>query len=106
MGRYRKPHSCLSMTGRPIIDYAMNNREEGYQRLCYRMIDEDVVYASLSSVYRVLYTAGLFYLFIPRQNKSKGIGYEQSDGVNKEWYIDISYVCECAGNIHVSGGHH
>jgi len=33
-----------------IIEYAINNGEEGYRRLCYRMIDEDVVYASPSSV--------------------------------------------------------
>ena len=44
-----------------IIEYARNNPEEGYRRLCYRMIDEDVVYASPSSVYRVLHTAGLLY---------------------------------------------
>jgi len=75
-----------------IIEYAMNNREEGYRRLCYRMIDEDVVYASPSSVYRVLHTAGLLYKFTNRKNKSKGLGYTQPDGPHKEWHIDISYV--------------
>ena len=75
-----------------IIEYAKNNREEGYRRLCYRMIDEDVAYASPSSVYRVLHTAGLLYKFIRVKNKSKGIGYEQPGGPHKEWHIDISYV--------------
>jgi len=75
-----------------IIEYAMNNREEGYRRLCYRMIDEDVVYASPSSVYRVLHTAGILFKFIPAKKKSKGIGYEQPEGPHKEWHIDISYV--------------
>jgi putative transposase len=75
-----------------IIDYAINNCEEGYRRLCYRMIDEDVVYASPSTVYRVLHTAGLLYKFIPAKKKSKGIGYEQPEGPHKEWHIDISYV--------------
>ncbi len=55
------------------------------------MIDEDVVHASLSSVYRVLHTAGLLSKFI-RIKKSKGIGYEQPEGPHKEWHIDISYV--------------
>ena len=75
-----------------IIEYAMNNREEGYRRLCYRMIDEDVVYASPSSVYRVLHAGGLLYKFLPVKKKTKGIGYEQPEGPHKEWHIDISYV--------------
>jgi hypothetical protein len=35
-----------------IIEYAKNNREEGYRRLCYRMIDEDVLNGNRIS-YRV-----------------------------------------------------
>ncbi len=60
-----------------IIEYALNNREEGYRRLCYRMTREDVVYASPSSVYLILHTAGLVYKFIYRKNKSKDLGYAQ-----------------------------
>ena len=75
-----------------IINYAINNREEGYRRLSYRMIDEDVVYASPSSVYRVLHNAGLLYKFTNRKNSRKGLGYEQPDKPHKEWHIDISYV--------------
>jgi len=75
-----------------IINYAMNNREEGYRRLSYRMIDENVVYASPSSVYRVLHNAGLLYKFTNRKNSRKGLGYEQPDKPHKEWHIDISYV--------------
>jgi transposase InsO family protein len=75
-----------------IIDYALNNREEGYRRLCYRMIDEDVVYASPSSVYWVLQEAGMLYKFLPAKRKAKGVGYEQPDRPHREWHIDISYV--------------
>ena len=56
------------------------------------MIDDDVVYASPSTVYRVLYTAGLLYKFLPVKNKIKGTGYVQPDGPHKQWHIDISYV--------------
>jgi transposase InsO family protein len=55
-------------------------------------VDEDVAYASPSSVYRVLHKAGLLFRFIPVKNKSKGIGYEQPDTAHKEWHIDISYI--------------
>jgi len=77
---------------RAIIKYATNNREEGYRRLCYRMIDEDVVYASPSSVHRVLKNAGLLTRFNPAKTRSKGIGYVQPNGPHSEWHIDISYV--------------
>lgn len=75
-----------------IIDYAKNNPEEGYRRLAYRMIDDDVVYATPSSVYRVLRAAGMLRKYKPAKNKAKGIGYAQPDGPHREWHIDISYV--------------
>jgi hypothetical protein len=56
------------------------------------MIDEDEAYASPSSVCRMLHKAGLLFNFIPVENKSKGPGYEQSEGPHKESHIDISYI--------------
>ena len=75
-----------------IIDYAKNNPEEGYRRLAYRMIDDDVVYATPSSVYRVLRAAGMLRKYSVAKNKTKGLGYSQPDGPHREWHIDISYV--------------
>jgi putative transposase len=75
-----------------IVEYAKNNPEEGYRRLAYRMIDDDVVYATPSSVYRVLRAAGLLRKYLVAKNKAKGLGYTQPDGPHKEWHIDISYV--------------
>ncbi len=67
--------------------------EEGYRRLCYRMIDEDVVYASPSSVYRVLKEENLLNKFksCPESNQ-RGRGYVQPTRPHQEWHIDISYV--------------
>lgn len=65
---------------------------EGYRRLCYRMIDEDVVYASPSSVYRVLKEAGLLNKFKSCGKSRKGSGYVQPTRPHQEWHIDISYV--------------
>lgn len=59
-----------------IIEYGQFTREEGYRRLCYRMIDEGVVYANPSSVYRVLHDAGLLCKFLPAKKRAKGVGYE------------------------------
>jgi len=38
------------------------------------------------------HTEGLLFKFIYRKNKGNGLGYTQSVGPQKEWYIDISYV--------------
>ena len=91
-GQIPKANWLFDHEKQAIIDYALINREEGYRRLCYRMIDDDVVYASPSTVYRVLHTAGLLYKFIPVKNNKKGMGYTQPDDPHKEWHIDISYV--------------
>lgn len=66
--------------------------QEGYRRLCYRMIDEDVVYASPSSVYRVLKAEGLLQKFKSCKESKKGHGYVQPSRPHQEWHIDISYV--------------
>ena len=42
-----------------IVDYYKEHPLEGYRRLCYMMMDDDVVAVSPSSVYRVLTNAGL-----------------------------------------------
>ena len=91
-GKIPKATWLFEYERKAIIEYAKNNREEGYRRLCYRMIDEDVVYASPSSVYRVLHTEGLLYKFLPAKKRAKGIGYEQPEGSHRQWHIDISYI--------------
>jgi transposase InsO family protein len=54
------------------------------------MIDEDIVYVSPSSVYRVLKKAGL----TKRGGKpsQKGTGFKQPSEPHKHWHVDISYI--------------
>jgi putative transposase len=63
-----------------------------YRKLTWKMIDEDVVYLSESSVYRIL-----------RENKLLGRVFKENDGAKKEyenkperihehWHTDIAYV--------------
>jgi len=42
-----------------IVDYYHDNPLEGYRRLCYMIVDDDIVAVSPSSAYRVLSNAGL-----------------------------------------------
>jgi len=91
-GKVPKANWLFSHEKEAIIEYAKKNPEEGYRRLAYRMIDEDVVYATPSSVYRVLKAAGLLCKCTPVKKKGKGIGYTQPEDPHREWHIDISYV--------------
>jgi len=90
-----KAHWLLDWEKSMIIAYYRQHEYEGegYRRLCYRMIDEDVVYASPSSVYRVLKEANLLNKFKPcPESNQKGRGYVQPTRAHQEWHLDISYV--------------
>lgn len=74
-----------------IVDFHDNNPLEGYRRLCFMMLDEDVVAVSPSTVYRVLKEAGR----LDRKSvdsSSKGQGFKQPEKPHKHWHIDISYI--------------
>jgi putative transposase len=77
-----------------IIDYYHDNPLEGYRRLCYMMMDADVVAVSPSSVYRVLNNAGLLNKWNRKQSK-KGTGFVQPLKPHEHWHIDISYINIC-----------
>lgn len=63
---------------------------EGYRRLCFMMLDRDIVAVSPTSVYRVLRKAGL--LQKPFKPSRKGTGFVQPLGPHEHWHIDISYL--------------
>ena len=74
-----------------IIDYYRNNPLEGYRRLTYMMMDEDIVAVSPSSVYRVLSDAGVLSKWNRKPSK-KGDGFKQPLEPHEHWHIDISYI--------------
>jgi transposase InsO family protein len=74
-----------------IMAYHWDHRDDGYRRLTYMMIDEDIVAASPSSVYRVLSGAGLLGRW-NRTTSKKGTGFEQPLKPHEHWHTDISYL--------------
>lgn len=74
-----------------ILDYHDRHPREGYRRLTFMMLDDDVVAVSPSSVYRVLKNAGRLdrHRWAPSQ---KGKGFVQPDGPHRHWHLDIAYV--------------
>jgi len=79
---------------RAIIDYYYANPLEGYRRLCYMMMDDDIVAVSPSSVYRVLNKNGLLNRWNSKPSK-KGTGFVQPLKAHEHWHIDISYINIC-----------
>jgi len=66
---------------------------EGYRRLCFMMLDRDIVAVSPASVYRVLRKAGL--LARPFKPSRKGTGFVQPLQPHEHWHVDISYLNIC-----------
>ena len=77
-----------------IIDFHKKNPLEGYRRLTFMMLDQDVVAISPSSVYRVLSSAGLLKRWNNKPSK-KGTGFIQPLKPHEHWHIDISYINIC-----------
>lgn len=75
-----------------IIAYKKQHPEEGYRRLTYMMLDEDVVAVSPASTYRVLRGAGLTSRWNTKSSRGKGRGFQQPQKPHEHWHIDISYV--------------
>ena len=74
-----------------ILDFHDRHPTEGYRRLTFMMLDEDVVAVSPSSVYRVLKGAGRLDRW-NRQASKKGTGFVQPIGPHVHWHVDISYL--------------
>ena len=74
-----------------IIAYYLEHPTEGYRRLTYMMIDDDIVAVSPSSVYRVLKDAELLGRWNRKESK-KGTGFHQPLEAHEHWHIDISYI--------------
>jgi transposase InsO family protein len=91
-GRIPKKHWCLDWERQAIIDYAKEHPNEGYRRLTYMMIDEDIVAVSPSTTYRVLKSEGLLNRWNKIKKSSKGYGFQQPSVPHEHWHTDIKYV--------------
>lgn len=74
-----------------IVDFARKYPLEGYRRLCFMMLDKDIVAVSPSSVYRVLKEAGLIQSLWQKPSR-KGTGFVQPLAPHEHWHIDFSFV--------------
>lgn len=74
-----------------IIGFHLKNPLEGYRRLTFMMLDQDIAAVSPSSVWRVLSQAGLLRKWNGAPSK-KGTGFQQPSAPHRHWHIDVSYI--------------
>lgn len=74
-----------------ILDYERRYPLEGYRRLAFMMLDDDVAAASPSTVYRVLKDAGRLDA-APAAQPKKGAGFQHPLRPHEHWHTDVSYL--------------
>lgn len=77
-----------------IIKFAVDNPLEGYRRLTFMMLDQNIVAVSPSSTWRVLSQAGLLQKW-NRKKSLKGTGFVQPLKPHEHWHVDVSYINIC-----------
>ncbi|MCP4409802.1 MAG: IS3 family transposase [Gammaproteobacteria bacterium] len=91
-GNIPRSHWILSEEREAIIRYCRDKVEDGYRRLTYMMLDEDIVAVSPATTYRVLKAANLLNRWLTRGASTKGDGFLQPTERNEHWHIDIMYA--------------
>ena len=86
-----RDHWLEDWEGKAIIDFHQQNPLEGYRRLTFMMLDQEVVAVSPASVYRVLFGAGLLGIRNWTPSK-KGTGFVQPLRPHEHWHVDVSYI--------------
>lgn len=74
-----------------IIKFAIDNPLEGYRRLTFMMLDQDIVAVSPSSTWRVLSKAGMLHKWNQKPSL-KGTGFVQPLLPHDHWHVDVSYL--------------
>jgi len=90
-GKIPKSHWILPDEQEAILGYCNDKLEEGYRRLTYMMLDENIAAVSPSTTYRALKEGQL----LNRWSRSQGFekpGFTQPIHAHQHWHVDISYI--------------
>lgn len=90
-GQIPRDHWLTDAERRAILDYHEAHAPEGYRRMTFMMLDQDVVAVSPATVYRVLKAAGVLDRWNGKPS-AKGLGFVQPRAAHEHWHTDISYV--------------
>lgn len=74
-----------------IVDFYLDHPNEGYRRLAFMMLDQNLVAVSPSTFYRVLKQNGYLKKWCQTPS-AKGTGFQGPILPHEHWHIDISYL--------------
>ncbi len=89
--RIPRDHWIEDWERQAILDFHDRNPGEGYRRLTFMMLDEDVAAVSPSTTYRVLKGAGRLQSWNRKPSK-KGTGFHQPTQPHQHWHIDVAHI--------------
>jgi putative transposase len=89
-GARASPYAILAEEKEAVIGYALDHPKEGYRRLAWMMVDEDVAYLSPASVYRILGDADLLYRW--KRSSRSGQAPAEPTAPNERWHTDLMYL--------------
>ena len=98
--RIPRDHWLTDEEKRAILEYEREHPLEGYRRLTFMMLDDDVAAASPATGYRVLKSARRLQWPSPN-NERKGKGFHQPSGPHRHWHIDFSHLNICGTFYHL-----
>ena len=87
----RRVDSPLESEVNAVIRYALTHPKDGYRRLTWQMVDENIAYLSESSVYRILDCRDLLYRWV-RPDRRHGSRPEPPTRPHERWHTDIMYL--------------
>jgi putative transposase len=86
-----QPYEALEEEKQAVLDYARKHPELRHREMAWRMVDEDVVYLSPSTVYRILKSANLVCPW-RRRIKRRREEEEKATRPNQRWATDVMQV--------------
>lgn len=86
-----------------IIEYYLEHKPDGYRRVTYMMLDQDIVAVSPATTYRILGNAGLLKRWNEVKPALKGTGFVQPLEPHEHWHVDISYLNICGTFYYLIG---
>jgi putative transposase len=90
-GKVPRDHWTEQWEREAIVAYFDQHPLEGYRRLAFMMLDEDIVAVSPATVYRVLRAAGRLDRHRPKPS-TKGTGFVQPFGPHMHWHVDLAVI--------------
>jgi len=86
----QSPWAALPEEREAVMGYALAHPQEGYRRLAWMMVDDDVAYLSPSSVYRILDDADLLYRW--KRSRAEGQRPAEPTRPHQRWHTDLMYL--------------